>query len=280
MLNAGHNSAERDAVARTYGRTRTHKTLTALGQTALTYEDWITVHTLGFKTWFGDWEAARARQQLFAMSAISLPQTTPDRKALTAGKSKIEAARVTAKIAYKKSMSRGLVSMQDGRSLKLTMVGFKETRRHSADPRVLDLLSNIRAVLTKAVPISHSLPEHVRKSSPTTRAWHYYAAKLDFEGSPAYAKLVIRESINEAIYYDGNLSSLETAVIEQGSAAVPSNKPEAAYLADDKSGLSQLLAGVNSKLISDSVNPQTREPTAEAIRDYERLFAKLPAPLY
>jgi len=274
MRKAGHNSVERDAVARAYGRTHAHKTLTSLGQTTLAYEDWITVHTLSFKTWFGDWEAARARQQLFAMSAISLPQTTPDTKALTAGKSKIEAARVTAKTAYEKSMSRGPVKMQDGRIIKLTMVGFKETRRHSADPRILDLLSNIRSVLTKAVPISHSLPEHVRKSSPTTRAWHYYAAKLGFERLSAHTKLVIRESINEAIYYDGNLSPLATAVIEQGSAAVPSNKPEAAYLADDKSGLSQLLSGVNSKPISDSINPQTGEPTAKAIRDYERLFTK------
>jgi len=90
----------------------------------------------------------------------------------------------------------------------------------------------------------------------------------------AYTKLVIRESINEAIYYDGNLSPLATAVIEQGSAAVPSNKPEAAYLADGKSGLSQLLSGVNSKPISNSINPQTGEPAAKAIRDYERLFTK------
>jgi len=189
------------------------------------------------------------------MTPVPVPQKAPDAEALSAGKSEIEAVRVTAKIAYEKSMIRSPVKMQDGRSIKLTMVGFKETRRHSADPRVLDLLSNIRSVLTKAVPISHSLPEHVRKSSLTTHAWHYYAAKLGFERLSAYTKLVIRESINEAIYYDGNLSSLTTAVIEQGSAAVPSNKPEAAYLADDKSGLSQVLSGVNSKPISNSINP-------------------------
>jgi len=148
MRSPGHSSAERDTVARAYGGKRAYEKNAALGQTLLDYDDWITARTLGFKTWFGDWEAARARQQLFAMSAISLSQTTPDTKALKAGKSKIEAARVTAKIAYEKSMIRGPVKMQDGRSIKLTMVGFKETRRHSADPRVLDLLSNIRSVLT------------------------------------------------------------------------------------------------------------------------------------
>jgi|GEM_PF-1974547 len=274
MQNTGHRSAERDVVARAYGGKETHEKAAALGQTLLAYEDWIIARSLGFKTWFGDWEAARARKKLFSMPAVRVPQTAPDPEALSEGKTEIEAVRAAAKISYEKAMIRGPVTMKDGRSIKLTMVGFKETRKHSADRRMLDLLSTIRKVLENAIPTAHALPEHVRKSSPTTRAWHYYSAELQFGKQTVYVKLVTRESINEAIYYDGNLSALETTVIEQGSAAIPNNKPEAAYLADDKSELSQLLAGVNSKPIrEEAVHSQTGEPTAEAIRDYKRLFA-------
>jgi len=257
-----------------------HEKAAAQGQTRLAYEDWVTARTLDFKTWFGDWETARSRKALFAMPAVPVPQTMPDPEALAAGKSEIEAVRVAAKIDYEKAMLQSPVTTKDERSIKLTMVGFKESRKHSADRRILDLLSNIREVLANAIPTAHALPEHVRKSSPTTRAWHYYSAKLRFGKQTVYAKLVIRESTNEAIYYDGNLSSLGTTVIEQGSAAIPNNKPEAAYLADDKSGLSQLLVGVNSKPIAETaIDWQIGEPTPEAIRDYERQLAKLRTPL-
>jgi|GEM_PF-2295581 len=107
---------------------------------------------------------------------------------------------------------RGLSRMRDGRSVELTPVGFKKTRSHSADRRVLDLLPSIRELLVAATPIGSAPPRSKPNSLPSILAHHYYGAWVTLGGVRLYAKLVVRESINRQIFYDTNLfSAKETA---------------------------------------------------------------------
>jgi len=261
-------AAEREAIARAYGGKQAHERASALGQTELVYADWITARTPVFKAWFGDWEAAQARKLIWAMTAVAITALAPDLAALAQGKTEIEALRISAWEKYKEARRKGPVAMLDGREVKLTRVGFFETKGHSADRRPLDLFSNLRGVLGKAIYLTSALPSHQRKASATTRAFHYYGAKVDLTGETLYARLVIRENVNETIYYDNDLSSAEAVTGQGGGAGL--NESGAAHLGGDMRTLRQLLDLVNPRPLRTAPNPRTGEPSEQDSRDYER----------
>ena len=154
------------------------------------------------------------------------------------------ALRNEANEAYRKAAAQGAVFMKDGRKVLLTSVGLKKTRSHSADRRVLDLLSSIREVLGRAEPIA-SLPHDSSSPHEAVRAWHYYGTKVSLGGKELYAKLVVRESVNGEIYYDNDLSSIESIGGRGGDATL--TKTEAAHATADRHTLADLLAEGNEK---------------------------------
>lgn len=234
---------------RAYGGRETYDKAKAAGTTKLTYGQWVQVRTPKFKAWFGDWEAVRAQQRLKSMSAVPV-QALP--AALADGPLREDAKRI-----YNEAAEKGPITTVDGREVQLTAVGFKKTRFHSADRRVLDLLGSIREVLGNAVPVS-SLVHEQENPSDSVRAWHYYGAKVNMNGREWLAKLVVRESVNGQIYYDNDLSSVEEISGRAGDAT--QNKPGAAAVSADKHTLAELLAAGNPETVSKVVDPQTGEP--------------------
>jgi hypothetical protein len=151
--------------------------------------------------------------------------------------------RDAAKAAYQRAAAAGPVITQDGREVQLTKVGFKKTQSHSADRRVLDLMASIREVLEKAVLLT-SQPNLKPVPGDAVRAFLYYGAKVELAGQPAYAKLVVRESVNGEIYYDSDLSSVED-VDGRDVDATPA-KPGAAPVSADKFTLADLARKVRA----------------------------------
>jgi len=244
------------------GGRRAYEVARSKGLTSLSYEDWLTVRMPSFKAWYGDWQAARAREKIFTMRPIPLAKLELCSDTLKKTKSERKALRKAALNAFRAARAKGFVTMEDGRKVLLTMVGFNDTSQHTKqDRRPFDLFSNLRQVLEKAVHIADSFPTHIRRASPTTRAYHYYGAKVILDGKELYAKIVIRESVNETIYYDNRLSSREE-VTEQGRIGVPAVQAGASALEGDGRMLGQLLAGVNSKPVS------AEEPSTKVSAEY------------
>lgn len=204
------------------------------------------VRTPRFKAWFGDWETARAQQALEDAKAIPVPGFG---LALEG-----QALRAQAQRAYATAASGGPVTMRDGRKVALSGVGFKKTRSHSADRRVLDLLGSIRSVLEGAVPVV-SLPHRQEGPGDSVRAWHYYAAKVRLNDEVLAAKLVVRGSVNGEIDYDNDLSSLEGVSGRAGDAT--QTKTGAAAVSADRKTLADLLRSGN---VSKVLDPDTGEP--------------------
>jgi hypothetical protein len=153
----------------------------------------------------------------------------------------LSSLRESAKLAYQRAATMGPVTMSDGRSVKLTSVGLKETRMHSADRRVLDILGSIRSVLEGSHYLG-TLEHEKTKPGDSIRAWHYYGAKVNLDGKELYAKLVVREDVNGNIYYDNDLSSIEDlgGVDGRDVDAGPA-KPGAASVSADKRTLADFV---------------------------------------
>ncbi|MBQ7625438.1 MAG: hypothetical protein IJS87_00035, partial [Rhodocyclaceae bacterium] len=250
------------------------------GKTKLNYRQWVQVRMPAFKAWFGDWQAKRARDALMDMDAVRV--NVPQDWALLPARDWREAV----KVEYGRAAKQGNVTMRDGREVRLSPVGFKETKQHSGISRdALNLLANIREVLEQAHHVA-SLPHEKAAVTDSVRAWHYYAAKVQMDGREMFARLVLREDVNGTIYYDNDLSSIEALEKETGSApgdATPAN-PEAAGTAADgnstggrgnhadqtKSGtpsapadghsLAELLSGGKTGEVSAVTDPETGEP--------------------
>jgi hypothetical protein len=181
-----------------------------------------------------DIQASRSRERLLSMPAVPV-SPLPDGMALGD-------LRVLASERYKAAAKLGPVRMKDDRAVLLTSVGMKKSRSHSADKRVLDLMGSIREVLGAAEPVA-SIPHQKENPGDSIRAWHYYGAKVDIDGEEAFAKLVVRESVNGEIYYDTDLSGVEDISGRAGDAA--RSKTGAAAVSADKRTLADLLGAGN-----------------------------------
>jgi hypothetical protein len=218
--------------------------------TKLTERQWVQVRTENFKQWFGDWEAAAHRNALDEMAAIAL-----DDADLTRIEGKALRDEVT--IRYNEFKNQPVTTV-DGRTVKFTGVGLREVKQHSADRSVLELLAKADQILKQAIPL-WSLDHKSHTKGDSIRAWHYYGAKVELRGKEFFARLVLREDVNGHIYYDNDLSSVESVSGRTGATyAIPSKTGAVAVSAGDHS-LSAWYQSVNpgdvSKVIGANGEP-------------------------
>ncbi|MBR4877916.1 MAG: hypothetical protein IKU14_09420, partial [Rhodocyclaceae bacterium] len=244
------------ATERAYGGKAAHEAAKEAGRTKLNYRQWVQVRTPRFKKWFGNWEAKRARDALMDMDAVRV--NVPQDWALLPARDWREAV----KVEYVRAAKQGNVTMRDGREVRLSPVGFKETKQHSGISRdALNLLANIREVLEQAHHVT-SLPHEKAAVTDSVRAWHYYAAKVQMDGREMFARLVLREDVNGTIYYDNDLSSIEALEKEtggRGNHAIRTKSGTPSTSADGHS-LAELLSGGKPGEVSAVVDEETGEP--------------------
>ena len=80
-------------------------------------------------------------------------------------------------------------------------------RHHSADPRVLQIVPSLPAMLQKAIPL-WSEP-HTEPGSPNIIAWHHYGIRARLNGEPFYARLVVREDNDGHVHYHADATRNE-----------------------------------------------------------------------
>ncbi len=158
-----------------------------------------------FKRWFGDWEAAGKLNALKNMPPVQVDTH------ILGDTSDIGGLRKAATNYYKENLQNRkepVVNQHDKRKIKFTNIGIKETRKHSADVRVLKIVPNLVEILTTGMPLG-SVVNMPKTPRDNTRAWHYYAAPVVLDGVKEYARLVVREDVNGNIYYDNDITSTE-----------------------------------------------------------------------
>jgi len=259
---------ESDAVARAHGGRQAHERAIALGQTELDYEDWITIRTPTFKVWFGDWEAARGVEQLVHIEPLNLDTLEPvaDQKAIKAVFKSFAPAR----------------NIFDRREVVFpaSIAGKVEGHRGFDVKRIARALDRLFA---QAVPMLSELElakAGHKDHTSNIESYHHYVAKF-WQASTAY---YVRFSVRQRRAKPGKIGASEVhssfvsqvSVYEESAAPVSSvwgqeplgitESQTNTALSDAK--LAQWLTAGKSQSIRKPVNPQTGEPTEQAIRDY------------
>lgn len=170
---------------------------------------------------------------------------------------------------YDRAAKKGNVTMRDGRMVKLTPKGFKETKQErGADRDALNLLVGIRDVLAAAYHVT-SRAHEAQDQTENTLAWHYYAAKVNIGGREMLARLVLREDASGNIYFDNQLSGMENA----GSVLPTASRPkesvasrEAVTGAADR--VAEMLAESNTFVPSHATDAVTKEPNGGFIERF------------
>ncbi len=211
--------------------------------TKLTERQWVQVRTENFKQWFGDWEGITKRKALDAM-----PATRLDDVDLVRLEGKALRDEVTRRYNGFKGQS---VTTVDGRAVRFTRVGLREVKQHSADRSVLELLAKADQVLKQAIPL-WSLDHPPKKVGDSIRAWHYYGAKVALNGKEFFARMVLREDVNGNIYYDNDLSSVESVSGRTGDAS--RSKTGAAVVSAGDHSLGAWYQSVNPEAASQVVD--------------------------
>jgi len=159
-----------------------------------------------FKRWFGDWEAAKKLETLTSMTPMNI-DTTP-----LGDHEKTDELRIAAEKYYKDYLQHGVkpvINRFDNREIHFSRAGWRETRNHSADVRVLKIIPSLRNILTESIPLASEI-HTPQKQGDNTRAWHYYALPVVLDRVNSYVRTVVREDINGNIYYDNDLTTIDS----------------------------------------------------------------------
>jgi len=263
--------AETEAIARAYGGKQAHERATAFGQTELAYDDWLTVRTPTFKVWFGDWEAVRGVGQLRAVESLNLDDVQPllDKKAVE------EAFR-----------HFGLVENKtDGSKVTFPINTAGKIARHKGfdTKRIAQALDRLFARAVLMVSELEEPRERHKVHIQSIEAYHHYVSPFDLEGRSYYLRFTVHQMQAGRKHPKGTrgssfvhssfvseVSAYEKSANSPLSVGVWDNPVLAGDVALDAKLAQWLAAGKSESLATAPPNPRTGEPTAQAIRDYER----------
>ncbi len=96
------------------------------------------------------------------------------------------------------------VETQDGKLVRFSPTGLKETLQHIADRRTLQVIPHLPELIKRA-DLLWSEPS--RKESRDT--FHNYVIKTQFDGQDAITRISVREDVNGNFYYDNHSSTTE-----------------------------------------------------------------------
>jgi hypothetical protein len=105
--------------------------------------------------------------------------------------------------------------------IRFVRTGFKETKHHSADTRVLKLLPSLPQLVRSGIRLWSEASTEQNK--PNIIGYHFLGTKAELDGQSVYVLLRIREDNDGHLYYDNDVTSTE--VIEKGALAQPGLNP-------------------------------------------------------
>jgi len=136
---------------------------------------------------------------------------------------------------------------RDGRQVRFTMSGFRESAQHSADPRVLQLVPDLPALIRRAVPL-WSEPS-TKADKPNILAFHHYGTRVRQNGAEFLIRITLRQDTDGHIYYDNHPTDF--ALVNEVGGTTPSQPGRKANAREGtadaaKDRLLQWLAKVNA----------------------------------
>jgi len=268
--------AERDALARAYGGSQAHERATALRQTELSYDDWLTVRTATFKVWFGDWEAARAEQRLDSMTPVTVP--VPDEwRALSLEQWRAKMVDTLEKLMGNEEIGKPAVPIVHPElgEIFVNRDGINKTKNASADPAKILVAANIRKVLPQAI-YSQSTPLNRPKKDTRLEGYTTLYSKVDAGGVPLIAIFTVERKTDRKWYYNTvmKLASVNEKTREFQIGGVTGKPVQVSPLAGLREGKREPLVRVNREAVCTALNPNTAGPTAQAVRDYGNRLAR------
>jgi hypothetical protein len=96
---------------------------------------------------------------------------------------------------------------KDGIVIEFPMSGFKETKQHSADKKVLYVMEHLDYILKTSV-FMYREPNSDRKKTTTLNMMNY-ANKITIDGVDYFIRIVINEDVNGNFYYDNDSVEFE-----------------------------------------------------------------------
>ena len=133
----------------------------------------------------------------------------------------------------------------------VSMQGFKEMGRHSANPHILPLIPYLETIIKNSIFLYADPPLQDRKkrNAPFTKEYRQYACKIRFNGTPAYVRTTVRVATDGKYYYDITVDNYE----------IKQKKEEPSQLAapDIKSGSAMKDSSLSASILSnwlDKVN--------------------------
>lgn len=138
-----------------------------------------------------------------------------------------------------------------GENIIVSMQGFKEMGRHSANPHILPLIPHLETIIKNSIFLYADPPlqDRKKKNTPFTKEYRQYACKIRFNGNPSYVRTTVRVGTDGKYYYDITVDNYE----------IKQKKEEPSQLAapDIKSGSAMKDSSLSANILSnwfDKVN--------------------------
>ena len=195
--------------------------------TNLTERQWVQVRTPSFKKWFGDWEKLATANAILEEAEIVSNEKLLN---MPREEQRVEARRIFDSLVNSLGPDEKITTT-DGRPVRLSYVGFREIKQHSADPHTLALVPILREVISSAHYIGDGDP---KVKNGRRMDYHLYARRVNVGDGSMIARIVLREDVNGNIFYDEELTSLEyIKAIKDSVAREPnaSGNPRSPYAA-------------------------------------------------
>ena len=221
--------------------------------TNLDERQWVQVRTPSFKRWFGDWEKLATSNAILEEADIvsheKLLNMPPEEQ-------RIEARRIFDSLVNSLGPDEKITTT-DGRPVRLSYVGFREIKQHSADPHTLALVP----ILPEAISSAHYIGDGDPKVKDGRRMdYHLYARRVNVGDGSMIARIVLREDVNGNIFYDEELTSLEyIKAIKDSVAREPnaSGNPRSPYAAHSIAQFFAECKGLSaSKVVDENGEPK------------------------
>lgn len=123
----------------------------------------------------------------------------------------------------------GVIVNKYGEEIIIAMSRFDEMKRHSADKRILSLVPHIGKIIKESTFLYSEPPYLFRQKAADafTKEYKHYGCKVNFDGSPVYARTTVRVATDGKYYYDINLDNFEIETKKEGLSqlAAPGHKP-------------------------------------------------------
>lgn len=182
----------------------------------LTEDQWATVRIGNFKRWFGDWEGMAKREALGKSRETELTGNEVADFSTLKPADNLKPYREKAKAWAERNLPQTITNQASGMEIELRRSGVESSLEHGSGPGKIQSIAALPDLLKNGILLDRSGDAGGR---PITI--HTLGAKLNIGTRSYVARMVVREDQNGKLFYDHELSTIESldALSESGAAS-------------------------------------------------------------